>query len=57
MTTSVELEQMDVTRAERLLALILAAFVLTGALWIYAQLDEFAQPRFPSFAVANASPR
>lgn len=55
MRSSLELEQMQVTRAERLLAIILAAFVLTGGLWIYAQVDEVGRPNPLSLNVANAT--
>jgi len=54
MATNVDLDQMEVTRSERLLALILAIFVLIGALWIYAKLDEVARPAPPVRVVATA---
>lgn len=53
MSTDVDLDQMELTLSERLLAVILAIFVLIGALWIYAKLDEVARPDVPSIVVAT----
>jgi len=49
MTTKVQLDEMEVTRAERLLAVILAVFALIGGLWVYSKLDEIARPLPPAF--------
>jgi len=38
--TSTTAEETHTSRSERLLAVVLAAFVLVGLLWIYARLDE-----------------
>ncbi len=54
MSTDVELEQMELTLSERLLAVILAIFVLIGALWIYAKLDEAGRPDPPALVTPTA---
>ncbi len=39
MTTRVEVEEIETTRSEKLLAAVLTAFVLTGLLWTYFHID------------------
>ncbi len=57
MSTDVERDQMELTLSERLLAVILAVFVLIGALWIYAKLDEVTRPAPPPRVVATNDQR
>ena len=57
MSTDVERDQMELTLSERLLAVILAVFVLIGALWIYAKLDEVRRPAPPPRVVATSDQR
>ena len=45
MTTRVDVEEIEITRGERLLALVLAAFLLVGALWAYFELNLADDPR------------
>ena len=40
MTTRVDIEQLEVTRGERLLAVVLAGFLLVGGLWGYFELNR-----------------
>lgn len=40
MSTRVDVEQIEVTRGEKLLAVLLAAFLLIGGLWAYFELDR-----------------
>lgn len=40
MSTRVDVEDIEITRGERLLAVVLAVFLLVGGLWAYFQLDR-----------------
>ncbi len=46
MTTGVDVEQIETTKGEKLLAVVLAVFVLTGLLWTYFNVDV-EPPREP----------
>ena len=54
MITRVETEDIETTRSEKLVAAVLAAFMLVGAIWAYVKFDdiggpaEFAAPVQPS---------
>src|SRR3954467_14023377 len=50
MSTRVEVEDIEITRGERLLAVVLAAFLLVGGLWGYFRLnlaDDYPAVRTP----------
>lgn len=47
MTTLVEPEELETTRSEKALAVVLAVFILIGGLWGYFNLDEVADPGVP----------
>lgn len=52
--TGVEVEEIESTRSEKLLAVVLAVFLLIGAVWVYAKIDDaardaIANPRGPGF--------
>lgn len=40
-TNQVEIEEVESTKGEKLLAVVLAAFVLVGVIWFYAQADDW----------------
>lgn len=40
MSTRVDVEEIQTTRSEKLLAVVLAAFLLIGGLWVYAKIDD-----------------
>ena len=42
-TTRVDVEEIETTKSEKLLAVVLAAFLLIGGLWTYDKLGELAQ--------------
>jgi hypothetical protein len=43
MSTRVEVEEIELTRGEYVLAFVLAVFLLIGALWAYFQLDDVSR--------------
>jgi hypothetical protein len=57
MNTQVDTEEIQTTRSEKLLAFVLAIFLLIGGLWIYFKLDDIpAKPDYSTYADANARP-
>ncbi|RYJ06712.1 MAG: hypothetical protein EON52_04940, partial [Actinomycetales bacterium] len=42
MTTHVDAEDLRLTRSEKLLAVVLATFLLIGASWFYVKIDTWA---------------
>lgn len=57
MTTRVEPEELETTKSEKALAVVLAIFILIGGLWAYFKLDEIAEPdRGPRGAEAALAP-
>jgi hypothetical protein len=40
--TAVDVEEIQTTKSEKLLAVVLAAFLLIGAIWTYQKLDDWA---------------
>ncbi len=42
-----EVEEIETTRSEKLLAVVLAVFVLVAGLWTYSRIDDFARHQFP----------
>jgi hypothetical protein len=43
MTTRVDIEEIEATRSEKFLAVVLAAFLLIGTIWFYIQVDEWVR--------------
>lgn len=52
MSTRVDVEEIEITKGERLLAVLLAGFLLVGGLWGYSQLDR--TDRKPSLRTPSA---
>src|SRR4051794_29032444 len=54
MTTRVDVEEIETTKSEKLLATVLAAFLLIGVLWIYFHVDVEREhvPRSPEAALS-----
>jgi hypothetical protein len=52
LSTRVDVEEIEVTKGERLLAVLLAGFLLVGGLWGYSQLDRTGDE--PSFRAPRA---
>jgi hypothetical protein len=48
MTVRVSAEEMETSGSEKLLAVVLAAFMLVGFLWVLFKFDEIGEPEFPS---------
>ena len=48
MTTRVDVEQIETTRSEKVLAFVLAAFLIVGGIWAYVKIDEIGEPQRPS---------
>lgn len=44
MSTRVDAEQIETTTTEKLLAIVLAAFLLVGGVWAYEKVDEIGAP-------------
>jgi hypothetical protein len=44
--TAVELEDIEVTSTEKLLAVVLTVFFLIGGLWVYSKLDELSESAY-----------
>jgi len=53
MSVRVEVEEIETTRSEKLLAVVLAVFVLVAGLWTYSRIDDFARHRFPATYVPS----
>jgi uncharacterized membrane protein YphA (DoxX/SURF4 family) len=47
MTRPVDVEQLESTRSEKLLALVLAVFLLIGGIWAYQELDDWVRDAVP----------
>ena len=45
MTTRVDIEEIESTRSERFLAVVLLAFLLIGTIWFYVKIDDWAGGR------------
>ena len=57
MSTRVDVEEIEVTRGEYVLAFVLAVFLLVGGLWAYFQLDDLTgEPPFREPVSALAAP-
>ena len=40
MTRTIDIEQLQTTKSEKLLALVLAVFLLIGGVWAYQEIDD-----------------
>ena len=47
MTSTLDVEQLQTTKSEKLLALVLAAFLLIGGVWAYQELDDWVRDAMP----------
>lgn len=47
MSTRVDVEQIQTTKGEKLLAVVLAAFLLMGGVWVYAKIDDAVRTTSP----------
>lgn len=47
MSTEVDVEQLQTTKSEKLLALVLAIFLLIGGIWTYQELDDWVRDAMP----------
>lgn len=47
MTQTVDVEQLQTTKSEKLLALVLAAFLLIGGVWAYQEIDDRVRDAMP----------
>ncbi len=54
MTTRVDIEDVEATKSEKLLALVLSAFLLIGGLWAYVKVDDYAQSGVDAPALSAA---
>lgn len=43
MSTRVDIEDVEATKSEKLLAVVLAVFLLIGGLWAYAKIDDYVR--------------
>lgn len=44
MSTRVDIEEIEATKSEKFLAVVLAAFLLIGSIWFYIKVDEWVRP-------------
>jgi hypothetical protein len=47
MSTRVDVEEIQTTKGEKLLALVLAVFLLIGGIWVYAKIDDAVRTTSP----------
>src|SRR5436190_8492531 len=47
-TTHTDLEEIEITKPEKLLTVVLALFLLIGGLWAYSKIDEISQSSYRS---------
>ena len=45
MSTRADVEELQITRTEKLLAAVLTAFLLIGGIWTYTRIDEMVPTR------------
>jgi hypothetical protein len=45
MTTRVDVEEIHTTKSEKLLAAVLAVFLLIGGIWTYQRIDDWVRDR------------
>lgn len=56
-TTRVEIEELETTKSEKLLALVLAVFLLIGGIWAYQEVDDLVRDDAFVPYTAAASPQ
>ena len=56
MTTRVDVEDIESTRSEKVLAVVLLAFLLIGTIWFYVKVDAWV-PGGPNYATSPAEQR
>jgi hypothetical protein len=57
MSTRVDVEEMEITRSEKLLTVVLSIFMLIGGLWAYHNVDDIGRPSRAGVSVrAGVSP-
>ena len=47
MSTELDVEQLQSTKSEKLLALVLAVFLLIGGVWAYQEIDDKVRDTMP----------
>ena len=47
MSTELDVEQLESTKSEKLLALLLAVFLLIGGVWAYQEIDDKVRTAIP----------
>jgi hypothetical protein len=47
MSTRVDVEEIRTTKGEQLLAVVLAAFLLIGGIWVYIKIDDAVRTSSP----------
>ena len=43
MSARVDIEDVEATKSEKLLAVVLAVFLLIGGVWAYVKIDDYAR--------------
>jgi hypothetical protein len=56
MTTRVDIEEIEATKSEKFLAVVLLAFLLIGTIWFYVKVDAWV-PGGPNYAASAAEQR
>ena len=56
MSTGVDVEEIRTTKGEQLLAVVLALFLLTGGIWVYAKIDDAVRTSSPPDFSYRGSP-
>src|SRR5919109_2583897 len=54
LSTNVDVEEIQTTKSEKLLAVVLAAFLLVGGLWGYQRIDDSVRAAVDAAAIAPA---
>jgi hypothetical protein len=56
-TTHVDVEEIETTKSEKLLAVVLALFLLIGGIWAYTQTDDYVRDALPIKAAFTPAER
>ncbi len=56
MSTRVDVEEIQTTKGEQLLAAVLAAFLLIGGIWVYAKIDDAVRTTSPPDLAYRGTP-
>ena len=57
MSTRVDVEEIETTKSEKLLAVVLAAFLLIGGVWAYEKVDDYVRDAMPTVTRPSADDR